>query len=107
MYPADRIENWYTLLRARALETQCYLVGVNRAGSGGGIAYAPSSVVFDPTGRRLTPPTPDELILCDLDPRRVREVRAAFPLRSDRRDDLYSSLVCRDYTLAATQKTGM
>ena len=106
-WPADRIENWYTLLRARALETQCYLVGVNRAGSGGGIAYAPSSVVFDPTGRRLTPPTPDELILCDLDPRRVREVRAAFPLRSDRRDDLYPSLVCRDYTLAATQKTGL
>lgn len=93
--------------RARALETQCYLVGVNRAGSGGGIAYAPSSVVFDPTGQRLTPPTPDELILCDLDPRRVREVRAAFPLRSDRRDDLYPSLVCRDYTLAATQKTGV
>lgn len=106
-WPADRIENWYTLLRARALETQCYLVGVNRAGSGGGIAYAPSSVVFDPTGRRLTPPTPDELILCDLDPRRVREVRAAFPLRSDRRNDLYPSLVCRDYTLAATQKTGV
>ncbi len=106
-WPADRIENWYPLLRARALETQCYLVGVNRAGSGGGIAYAPSSVVFDPTGRRLTPPTPDELILCDLDPRRVREVRAAFPLRSDRRDDLYPSLVCRDYTLAATQKTGV
>ncbi len=105
-WPADRIENWYTLLRARALETQCYLVGVNRAGAGGGIAYAPSSVAFDPTGRRLTPPSPDDLLLCDLDPRLVRDVRAAFPLRSDRRDDLYPTLVCRDYALAATQKTG-
>ena len=101
-WPADRIENWYTLLRARALETQCYLVGVNRAGAGGGIAYAPSSVVFDPTGRRLTPSSPDDLLLCDLDPQFVRDVRAAFPLRSDRRDDLYPSLVCRDYALATT-----
>lgn len=106
-WPADRIENWHTLLRARALETQCYLVGVNRAGSGGGIGYTPSSVAFDPTGRRLTPPSTDGLVFCDMDPKLVRDVRAAFPLRSDRRDDLYPSLVCRDYALAATQKTGV
>lgn len=105
-WPADRIENWYTLLRARALETQCYLVGVNRAGAGGGVAYAPSSVAFDPAGRRLTPPSPDALLFCDLDPARVRGVRAAFPLRADRRDDLYPSLVCRVAAFAATQKTG-
>jgi len=106
-WPADRIENWHTLLRARALETQCYLVGVNRAGSGGGIGYTPSSVAFDPTGRRLTPPSADGLVFCDTDPKLVRDVRAAFPLRSDRRDGLYPSLVCRDYALAATQKTGV
>lgn len=106
-WPADRIENWYTLLRARALETQCYIIGANRAGSGGGIVYTPSSAAFDPTGRRLTPPAKDELLFCDMDPRLVKDVRAAFPLRSDRRDDLYPSLVCRDYALAATQNTGV
>ena len=106
-WPADRIENWYTLLRARALETQCYIIGTNRAGSGGGIVYTPSSAAFDPTGRRLTPSARDELLFCDMDPRLVKDVRAAFPLRSDRRDDLYPSLVCRDYALAATQNTGV
>ena len=95
-WPLDRIENWYTLLRARALETQCYVLGANRSGAGGGIVYGPSSVAFDPAGHRLTAPSADELIYCDVDPRTVQAVRAAFPLRSDRREDLYRSLLFRD-----------
>lgn len=95
-WPADRIENWYTLLRARALETQCYILGANRSGEGGGIAYGPSSVAFDPAGRRLTAPSADELLYCEVDPQVVRAVRTAFPLRADRREDLYRSLLFRD-----------
>ncbi|MGN0834116.1 MAG: nitrilase-related carbon-nitrogen hydrolase [Kiritimatiellia bacterium] len=95
-WPLDRIENWYTLLRARALETQCYVLGANRSGEGGGIAYGPSSVAFDPAGRRLTAPAADELLYCDVEPQVVQAVRAAFPLRSDRREDLYRSLLFRD-----------
>lgn len=95
-WPHDRIENWYTLLRARALETQCYLVGVNRAGEGGGIVYGPSSVVYDPAGRRITPATSDELFYCEIEPHIVRHVRAQFPLRDDRREELYPSLLFRD-----------
>ena len=105
-WPADRIENWYTLLRARALETQCYIIGANRAGEGNGIAYAPSSIAFDPAGRRITPPASDELLFCDIDPAYVKNVRTAFPLRDDRRDDLYRSLACDAEAFAATQKTG-
>ncbi len=95
-WPGDRLENWFTLLRARALETQCFILGVNRAGEGGGIAYAPSSVVFGPDGRRLTAASDDDLLFCDIDPRLVRQVRTAFPLRDDRREDLYPSLLFRD-----------
>ncbi|MGN0853132.1 MAG: nitrilase-related carbon-nitrogen hydrolase [Kiritimatiellia bacterium] len=95
-WPHERIENWFTLLRARALETQTYLVGVNRTGKGGGIAYGPSSVVFDPAGRRLTPETGDELICCEIDGKVVAAVREDFPLRRDRRDDLYADWLFRD-----------
>ena len=100
-WPADRIENWYTLLRARALETQCYVLGANRSGEGGGIAYEPSSIAFDPAGRRLTAASADELLYCDVDPQVARAVREAFPLRADRREDLYRSLLLRDQARGA------
>lgn len=94
-WPADRIENWYTLLRARALETQCYILAANRTGDGGGITYAPSSVAYDPSGRRLTAALTDDLLFCDIDLETVIRTRAAFPLRTDRRDDLYAALSVR------------
>ncbi|MGN0855709.1 MAG: nitrilase-related carbon-nitrogen hydrolase [Kiritimatiellia bacterium] len=95
-WPQDRLENWLTLLRARALETQTYMVGVNRTGAGGGVVYGPSSVVFDPAGRRLTPATADELFCCEVESGVVAAVRESFPLRRDRREDLYSTLLFRD-----------
>ena len=59
----------------------------------------------NPDSVKALMPVPSEMK--PLKEERDREVRAIFPLRSDRRDDLYPSLVCRDYTLAATQKTGV
>lgn len=95
-WPLERIGNWFTLLRARALETQCYIVGVNRVGEGGGIVYGPSSVVFGPEGDRLTPETDAEVFCCQIDPVRVNAVREEFPLRRDRREELYGTLLFRD-----------
>lgn len=91
-WPGDRIENWYTLLRARALETQCYIVGVNRAGEGGGVKYIPSSAAYDPAGMRVTEESEDCLVLFDADKSYVEAVRKNFPLKMDRRDALYKSL---------------
>lgn len=91
-WPGNRIENWYTLLRARALETQCYIVGINRAGEGGGVQYIPSSVAFDPAGMRVTEESDDCVILFDADRSYVETVRKGFPLKMDRRDALYKSL---------------
>jgi len=50
-WPAKRHEAWRTLLRARAMENLCYVVGVNRAGTDGtGHAYDGGSLVADPIG---------------------------------------------------------
>lgn len=91
-WPGDRIENWYTLLRARALETQCYIVGINRAGEGGGVKYIPSSVAYDPAGNRVTQESSECVVLFDADRSYVETVRRGFPLKMDRRDALYKSL---------------
>jgi predicted amidohydrolase len=52
-WPTDRIEHWYTLLKARAIENQCYMIGVNRIGRGKSIDYAGWSSVFHPFGDEL------------------------------------------------------
>jgi len=52
-WPVERIEHWYTLLKARAIENQCYIVGVNRVGSDKLIAYSGWSSVFGPVGDEI------------------------------------------------------
>ncbi|MEO7218559.1 MAG: nitrilase-related carbon-nitrogen hydrolase [Gemmatimonadaceae bacterium] len=49
-WPAARRTHWDALLQARAIENQCYFVGVNRIGEGGGINYDGGSAAFDPWG---------------------------------------------------------
>jgi len=53
-WPAARAAHWKTLLQARAIENQSYVVGVNRVGrDGNGHAYAGDSMVLDPQGTVL------------------------------------------------------
>ena len=52
-WPVDRIEHWYTLLKARAIENQCYVVGVNRVGSDKSLSYPGWSSAFNPFGEEL------------------------------------------------------
>ena len=52
-WPVDRIEHWYALLKARAIENQCYIVGVNRVGNDKSLSYPGWSSVFNPFGQEL------------------------------------------------------
>jgi omega-amidase len=53
-WPEPRTPAWSSLLRARAVENQCYVIGVNRAGSDPrGMDYAGASGVFDPLGDQV------------------------------------------------------
>jgi predicted amidohydrolase len=53
-WPEKRITAWKTLLQARAIENQCYVVGVNRVGDdGNGIHYSGESMIIDPLGEIL------------------------------------------------------
>ena len=50
LWPVKRQQHWLTLLQARAIENQAYVVGVNRVGSEPNFSYAGRSVVVDPHG---------------------------------------------------------
>jgi predicted amidohydrolase len=84
-WPASRREHWKTLLRARAIENQAYVAGVNRVGSGGNIEYAGDSRIISPLGDVLAAASAVETVLVvDVDPAVVDDVRSRFPFLRDR-----------------------
>lgn len=85
-WPEPRREHWKALLRARAIENQAYLVGVNRVGTGDDIRYTGDSVILDPLGRPLAEASLAETVLvADADPGEVKRIRDRFPFLVDRR----------------------
>ena len=85
-WPAKRRLHWSTLLRARAIENQAYVVGVNRVGSGGGLDYSGDSAIIDPLGEVLaTGAGVETVLLADLDPAHVASTRDHFRFLQDRR----------------------
>ena len=85
-WPAARREHWRTLLRARAIENQCYVVGVNRVGTADGLDYSGDSAVIDPLGRTICEASEAETVLFgDIDPNQVASTRQRFPFLADRR----------------------
>lgn len=85
-WPAARREHWTTLLRARAIENQAYVVGVNRVGEGGGIAYSGDSHIIDPLGQVLAAGSQVETTLAaEISADVVAATRDRFRFLPDRR----------------------
>ena len=85
-WPAARREHWTTLLRARAIENQAYVVGVNRVGTAGdGTQHSGDSRIISPLGELLAEAGDGEtVLLADVDPAEVTRVRERFPFLQDR-----------------------
>ncbi len=85
-WPAARRTHWDVLLRARAIENQCYVIGVNRTGEGGTIAYDGGSAAYDPWGAPLesrTLPGAANVRTVTVSALEVERVRAAYPFLAD------------------------
>lgn len=83
-WSARRRDVWRTLLRARAIENQCYVVGVNRVGSDPSTDYAGDSVVVDHMGRTVVEAgAGEELLVAELDLGAQRVFRRTFPAWMD------------------------
>lgn len=84
-WPTARAAHWSSLLEARAIENQSWVVGVNRVGEdGNGMQYPGRSVVHDPMGQRVADLGGTEgCQLAELDLDRVARVRSEFPFQAD------------------------
>ncbi|MBX3733170.1 MAG: carbon-nitrogen family hydrolase [Verrucomicrobiae bacterium] len=85
-WPLGRARHWSTLLRARAIENQSAVVGVNRCGTDPQLEYPGRTAIVDPQGNTLAEgdDTP-RLVQAVLEPGAVAEWRASFPALRDRR----------------------
>lgn len=84
-WPERRRAAWDLLLRARAVENQCYVLGVNRVGVDPSNRYSGGSVCVDPWGE-VTARCEDSLCTwaaCDLDADGLRRARESFPVLGD------------------------
>lgn len=91
-WPERRNHVWKTLLPARAIENQCYVVGANRVGTDGkDIYYSGDSMVIDPLGETLYTKAADEVVFTVvLQKDKLEEVRSKFPFWKDA--DLFTIL---------------
>lgn len=84
-WPERRNHAWKTLLQARAIENQCYVVGVNRVGDdGNAIHYSGDSMVVDPLGEVLySRANEEDIFTITLQKERLEEIRTNFPFWKD------------------------
>ena len=86
-WPDSRRDVWNTLLKARAIENQCYVVAVNCAGEDGcGLRYAGDSGIWDARGRQQCVATEygDEILIGECDLQRLHDFRRKFAVLEDR-----------------------
>ena len=84
-WPERRNRAWKTLLQARAIENQCYTIGVNRVGNDGNdIYYSGDSMIVDPLGELLyQKPGEEDVFTYMLSKEKLDEVRNKFPFWRD------------------------
>ena len=92
-WPERRSHAWKTLLCARAIENQCYVIGVNRVGDDAkNIHYSGNSLVIDPMGQVLYHMADEEDInTITLSKEKLEEVRTRFPFLNDADDFIINS----------------
>ena len=83
LWPAPRREVWRTLLRARAIENQCYVIGVNRVGDEPALHYAGDSAVVDSYGRAIVELEGADMATVELDMEALNTFRTKFNVGAD------------------------
>jgi predicted amidohydrolase len=89
-WPHPRRSHWQTLLRARAIENQCFVAACNRIGTTGSNTFFGASALIDPWGETLVEGGEAPMVLtASIDLDQVDTVRQRIPIFADRRPELY------------------
>ncbi len=88
-WPSVRIAHWDTLLHARSIENQAYVVGCNRVGeqpaSDGSYFYPGHSSAYTPNGKQLVHSHKEEIITFEISKDSVAQIRESLPFLGDRK----------------------
>ena len=84
-WPASRRDVWQTLLKARALENQCFVVGVNRVGSDKACEYQGDSIIINAYGHIIVSckDGKEDVAVAELDTEELQRFRRKFPVLKD------------------------
>jgi omega-amidase len=89
-WPHPRMHHWRTLLMARAIENQMFVVSCNRVGTSGTTEFFGHSLIIDPWGEIIAEGgEEEEIITASLQLNDVDQVRRKIPIFEDRRPQLY------------------
>jgi len=88
-WPLVRLSHWQSLLKARAIENQCYLIAANNVAMGD-VVFAGNSAAYGPDGSSLCQLEFDEGVrVASIDVNEVVRIRNSVPVFADRRPELY------------------
>jgi predicted amidohydrolase len=88
-WPSARVGHWTALLRARAIENQAYVLGVNRCGNDPFLPYPGRSTIIDFRGEVLAQAgDAEQVIFADADPSSLLAYRKELPFLADAKRDL-------------------
>ncbi len=91
-WPTSRSEHWKCLLRARAIENQVYILAINCVGDIDDLLYSGNSCIINPDGKVMMElPGKEGTLEYEL-VNDVENFRSTFPIKRDRREDLYLNL---------------
>ncbi|WP_054740327.1 nitrilase-related carbon-nitrogen hydrolase [Cellulosilyticum ruminicola] len=85
-FPFPRLEHWKTLLKARAIENQVYVIAANRVGENAGFYFHGKSCIIDPWGTMLQEAneTDEIFAIATITKAQVQKVRQTLPALEDR-----------------------
>ena len=98
-WPEARAQHWRTLLRARAIENQMFVIGCNRTGqepsqrNGDAMAFPGDGRIVDPTGEVLAAGSGEAgAIVATIELRKIRTMRRILPIARDQRPSVYRQM---------------